>query len=312
MFSGTARRERTSAYSVSKDYKLCGSQLPPVISSSGHEMTVLLVSDSTVSSRGFKARWDSLQDGDCGGRLGESGVLRPPVVGGNYTDNTWCSWTFLNPSPVNSTLVLSAPSYAMEAASSGSCRYDWLEVGDNPRQCGQSQSEYVVASPLPQTRILFRTDGSITDSGFNLTYSVSPCGGVLAGPRAVITSPHYPANYPDNLNCYWLLTFSPGSQIEITAAAFSLDSDCEADNVTVRNGGSPDSPVLWSGCGETSPPSLLSQSHQVSIQFVSDRPPAEQQRGLQHHRPGAHGRLWRPAPRSHWHRELPQGGGNNI
>ena len=70
--------------------------------------------------------------------------------------------------------------------------------------------------------------------------------------------------------------------------------------------------VLWSGCGETSPPSLLSQSHQVSIQFVSDRPPAEQQRGLQHHRPGAHGRLWRPAPRSHWHRELPQGRGNNI
>ena len=40
--------------------------------------------------------------------------------------------------------------------------------------------------------------------------------------------------------------------------------------------------------------------------------PAERQRGLQHHRPGAHGRLWRPAPRSHWHRELPQGGGNNI
>ena len=31
------------------------------------------------------------------------------------------------------------------------------------------------------------------------------------------------------------------------------------------------SPVLWSGCGETSPPSLLSQSHQVSIQFVSDQ-----------------------------------------
>ena len=72
------------------------------------------------------------------------------------------------------------------------------------------------------------------------------------------------------------------------------------------------SPILWSGCGETSPPSLLSQSHQVSIQFVSDRPPAEQQCRLQHHRPGAHGRLWRPAPRSHWHRELPQGGGNNI
>ena len=151
------------------------------------------------------------------------------------------------------------------------CRYDWLEVGDNSRQCGQSQAGLVVASPLPHTRILFRTDGSITDSGFNLTYSVSPCGGVLQGPRAVVTSPNFPANYPANVHCVWLLTFSPGSQIELKAASFSLDSDCQADNVTVRNGGSADSPVMWSGCGETRPPSLLSQSHQLTIEFVSDR-----------------------------------------
>ena len=74
------------------------------------------------------------------------------------------------------------------------------------------------------------------------------------------------ANYPDNVNCYWYLKFTPGSQIEIRASSFSLDSDCAADNVTIRNGGGVDSPVLWSGCGATLPPTLMSQSNVISIQ----------------------------------------------
>ena len=63
VFSGTERRERTLAYrSSSKEYKLCGAQLPPAISSSGHEMTVVLVSDASVASRGFQAQWSSEED----------------------------------------------------------------------------------------------------------------------------------------------------------------------------------------------------------------------------------------------------------
>ena len=58
------------------------------------------------------------------------------------------------------------------------------------------------------------------------------------------------------------------------------------------------SPVLWSGCGETSPPSLLSQSHQVSIQFVSDRQNNNADFNI--------------TALEHWDCELPQGGGNNI
>ena len=80
-----------------------------------------------------------------------------------------------------------------------------------------------------------RSDGSISDRGFNLSYSVSPCGGLVTGPGATLTSPNYPGNYPDSLHCLWLLRFSPGSQIEITTEAFSLESDCAADNVTIRS-----------------------------------------------------------------------------
>ena len=226
----------------------------------------------------LKLRKKQFKLSECGGSLSGSGVISPPLVSGNYTNNTLCHWAYTNPSPTNSTLVLSVPGYSIEAGGDY-CRYDWLEVvggeGEeevsSPRQCGQSQAVYTVASPLPNTRIVFRTDSTVSDTGFNMSYSLSPCGGILTGPTAVITSPNHPANYPDNVNCYWLLRFSPGSQIELRTASFSLDSDCQADNVTVRNGGEPDSPVLWSGCGQTVPPVLLSQSNLITVQFVSDR-----------------------------------------
>jgi len=168
----------------------------------------------------------------------------------------------------------------MEAAyRNGYCRYDWFQIssggGDvegvtHPRQCGTTQAKYIVATPFSETKILFKSDGSITDRGFNMSYELSPCGGIMEGPVANVLSPNFPANYPDNVNCYWYLKFTPGSQIEIRASSFSLDSDCAADNVTIRNGGGVDSPVLWSGCGATLPPTLMSQSNVISIQFVSD------------------------------------------
>ena len=80
----------------------------------------------------------------------------------------------------------------------------------------------------------FRSDGSINDRGFNLSYSVSPCGGLVSGPVASLVSPGYPANYPDSVHCVWLLRFTPGSQVEITTETFALESDCAADNVTIR------------------------------------------------------------------------------
>ena len=285
VFSGSGS-DRTSAISSdTKQTRLCGSQLPPAISSSGNVMTVVMVSDGTVTSRGFQARWDSDQDADCGGRLsGRSGLVSTPVselVAGNYTNHTWCRWTFVNTDTANSTLVLTTPEYYLERPYNDLyCRYDWLQVTSNgggqvdtmtrPRQCGVSQSPYIVATPLAETSILFKSDASITDRGFNMTYSISPCGGLLEGPSATLTSPNYPQNYPDNINCYWILRFSEGSQIEIRTSTFALESACDADNVTIRNGGSPDSPVLWSGCGRTVPPTIMSQSNLVTVQFVSD------------------------------------------
>ena len=47
--------------------------------SSGREMTVVLVSDVSIASRGFRASWDTEPAAQCGGRLEQTaGVIAPP------------------------------------------------------------------------------------------------------------------------------------------------------------------------------------------------------------------------------------------
>ena len=85
-----------------------------------------------------------------------------------------------------------------------------------PRLCGDSQAPVAIAIPLALTTVMLKTDNSLTDKGLNMSYSVSPCGGVVEGPEAIIASPNFPRNYPDNTRCSWLLKFAKGSQIELT------------------------------------------------------------------------------------------------
>ena len=82
--------------------------------------------------------------------------------------------------------------------------------------CGDSNAPVAIANPLARTTIIFKTDRTLTDKGFNMSYSISPCGGIVEGPEATIASPNYPRNYPDNTRCVWLLKFTKGSQIEVT------------------------------------------------------------------------------------------------
>ena len=85
----------------------------------------------------------------------------------------------------------------------------------HPKLCGDSPTGVAIANPLAQTTVIFKSDSSLSDRGFNLSYSVSPCGGVLQGPEATIASPNFPLNYPDSTRCVWLLKFTKGSQIEV-------------------------------------------------------------------------------------------------
>ena len=70
--------------------------------------------------------------------------------------------------------------------------------------------------------LIFKTDGSVTDRGFNMSYNLQPCGGLRGGPQTQLLSPSYPAEYPPSSHCEWIIEFTEGSQIQFTANAFTV------------------------------------------------------------------------------------------
>ena len=84
------------------------------------------------------------------------------------------------------------------------------------RYCDVNTSPMRTSFPMMSLKILFRSNGQITDRGFNMTYGTSPCGGEVGGPRAVIASTNYPNNYDNGLACTWRLQFAEGSQIKVS------------------------------------------------------------------------------------------------
>ena len=90
------------------------------------------------------------------------------------------------------------------------------------RICGVSSEPISLAWTIPSMNLMFKTDGSITDRGFNVSYNIQPCGGLLEGPQTQLMSPGYPAEYPSSSHCQWIIEFTEGSQIQFTANAFSV------------------------------------------------------------------------------------------
>ena len=58
-------------------------------------------------------------------------------------------------------------------------------------------------------KLNFKTDGSVTRRGFKVGVK-SVCGGYLSQPQGIITSPNFPNDYGNNLDCFWAIRTRPG------------------------------------------------------------------------------------------------------
>jgi cubilin len=238
----------------------CGAEIPEPVSSSTNVMRIILRTDGSVSHRGFNLAWSTDDPVTCGGVLtGHSGIISSPMDENyNYTNNVLCQWT-LAPRQQFGTLKLLANQILLE--NTPNYCYDFLAFlrGDLTSghrlgyHCGHIQTPTKVLSPGPEVvNVVFLTDRSITNKGFNISYSYNQCGGVLQGPYHEIRSSGA------NEDCVWVLNFAEGQQIELSRFQINMENSATigcgqpgASFVIVRNGGEPDSPILWSGCGNT-------------------------------------------------------------
>ncbi|XP_035690043.1 bone morphogenetic protein 1-like [Branchiostoma floridae] len=136
----------------------------------------------------------------------------------------------------------------------------------------------VARNPTDET--LGQRDGfSTTDvQKINQLYSclgVHPdCGSsFLGGPSGEIKSPMHPLDYPDFLNCRWLINATGTEPIILSFKEFSVEAGgagCIYDALKVYDGTDESAPLLGTYCGETNPLDVTSSGGQMFITFSSD------------------------------------------
>ena len=86
----------------------------------------------------------------------------------------------------------------------------------------------------------------------------------------VITSPNYPANYPDNLEQTHMIQVEEGLilLLEFTAFNIQYDSICLNDHLTITDGDG--TTLMGSRCGSNPPNTFTSRSNTVNLVFSTN------------------------------------------
>ncbi|XP_046555555.1 cubilin-like isoform X2 [Haliotis rubra] len=162
------------------------------------------------------------------------------------------------------------------------CTNSYVEAYD-----GKDSSEGLIIKWCSTSTPMFLSTGkylflrlhssSNVDKGFLLTYTsteavISPCGTSLTAYNHVsfLSSPGYPENYKNHLDCRWVVRAMSGFKtvkIEVTDA--HLEYDCSFDNVTIYDGQDMSAQLIGVFCASNRP-TLQSSGMFMFIRFQTD------------------------------------------
>ncbi|XP_071514687.1 cubilin-like [Panulirus ornatus] len=246
-----------------------------IFTSSMNKLRVTFLTLGHSHGRGFRLRWTSEDPQECGGELDLSvGALAYSTLQPEYSNRTlFCRWTARNPNSGNSSLLINVThlqdvthcyiGITIEGVNSAG------EVVPVKKVCSSDDLGPVVIFH-PAFRITY-AKYKFSSSAWNLTYGVSQCGGKLYGPQDVITSPRYPAHYPNNVHCGWLFSYNEGEQIEFNFTNFRLENSLHHDYVAIHNGPRIASPVIGRYTGTTNPGHVgRSMTNKLVVEFHTD------------------------------------------
>ncbi|XP_074647927.1 blastula protease 10-like [Tubulanus polymorphus] len=96
------------------------------------------------------------------------------------------------------------------------------------------------------------------------------CGGILSNDSGIITTPNYPADYNNNMDCIWLIKNKPGGIIHFEFEDFEMEHEygCAYDYVEIRHNGPQIFGPRYCGWGPKKTFQLLNDG--LLIQFHSD------------------------------------------
>ncbi|KAI1888818.1 hypothetical protein AGOR_G00172670 [Albula goreensis] len=214
--------------------KLCGTALPPMINSTREQMYVKLRTDSSISAGGFLASYRQTCQGVVIANQSR-GMIESQDYPNSYPHSSLCSWTIH--STMGNTINYTFLAFDLERTSSF-CSYDYVKLYNGPNTEAPLIGSYCGNTPPPPNtttgsslHMVFRSDSSISHTGFQMLWYQNGCGGDLSGPSGSFNSPGYPNRYPENRECIWYIQTASGSSIQITIHEFDVEyhADCTYD-----------------------------------------------------------------------------------
>ncbi|XP_033628985.1 uncharacterized protein LOC117291426 [Asterias rubens] len=229
-------------------------------------------SDSSSEDAGVYATLE--QPADCGGVLyiNESNPTVTVSVG-SYVDNFHCQWVIYG--RPDRFISGNITSFSTEEV------YDVVEVGTGANPADPSSRIKTISGSMATEEfntltntlwVTFTSDGSNTDQGFSMTFSEDFLCGIttLLEKQGTVVSPGYPAPYPSNADCQWIVQARGGYNLKLTFNEFETE---EGFDKLLIGGLEPQDPE-WSPYYELSgnlmPDELISTFNGVSLRFVSD------------------------------------------
>ena len=99
--------------------------------------------------------------------------------------------------------------------------------------------------------------------------AIPDCGGSFNQTALAFKSPYYPRDYPNGLNCTWVMSAPKSSHVaRLYFVDFHLESN--RDFLTVRDGSSASSPMLGRYTGDTVPTFVSSTGPSLFVQMTTD------------------------------------------
>ncbi|XP_071498643.1 extracellular serine proteinase-like [Diadema antillarum] len=218
----------------------------------------------------------------CGGYFNESsGSFTSPNYPNNYENSLTCDYLVVTGD--GKAVTVTFDDFNLE--SSSSCSYDSLTIYDGASSsdnllgewCG-TNSPGIVTGYSQSMLIRFKTDSSLTYSGFSASYVTGEagtppetveCGHVFTEATGQFTSPNYPGNYDNNEDCSFTIQAEAGETVTLSFSVFNVEShsSCGYDAVQVSDG---DKNVLQKLCGSEIPDPIMSTNNGMLVDFTTD------------------------------------------
>ncbi|XP_046374990.2 deleted in malignant brain tumors 1 protein-like isoform X2 [Haliotis rufescens] len=228
----------------------------------------------------IRAKYRALEGSTCRGDFRatqEEQFLMTPGYPNPFPSYLECRWEIKSPDPTSGSIRIDV--LEMELVETDGCSSDVIRIYD-----GKSRYNRLVATACrgPATFYVYGHSAMVqfkslrdrnTKSGFKLKYyytRAEPCGGSLVATSTTqnVTSPGYPANYPNPLECVWTISAdSPENKVRVTfLEAGLLDG---TDVVRVYDGDATSGYLLGQVSGNNGNPTFTGQEASLTLVFTA-------------------------------------------